>query len=135
MKTKLTFSTAFHPQTDGQTERVNAVINQYLRNYVSADQRDWVEYLGLAEFSYNKAKHSATGESPFKVAFGVEPLTPIDLTLNDAQSKTEHNEVAEDFVAKREQLLERTRWQMEKAQGRYVKQVNKGRRHVEYEVG
>lgn len=49
--TKLTFSTAFHPQTDGQTERVNGVLNQYLRNFVSADQRDWANYVGLAEFS------------------------------------------------------------------------------------
>jgi hypothetical protein len=67
--TKLTFSTAFHPQTDGQTERVNEVLNQYLRNFVSADQRDWADYVGLAEFSYNSATHSATKQSPFKVAY------------------------------------------------------------------
>ena len=58
--TKLTFSTAFHPQTDEQTERVNGVLNQYLRNFGSADQRDWADYVGLAEFSFNAATHSAT---------------------------------------------------------------------------
>jgi hypothetical protein len=135
MKTKLTFSTAFHPQTDGQTERVNGVLNQYLRNYVSADQSDWSEYLGLAEFSYNASRHSATGESPFKVAYGVEPLMPADLALEGLQSELERSQVAEDFVAKREQLLEKTKWYLDKAQKRYVKQVNKGRRHEEYEEG
>ena len=135
MKTKLTFSTAFHPQTDGQTERVNGVLNQYLRNYVSADQSDWSEYLGLAEFSYNASRHSATGQSPFKVAYGVEPLMPTDLVLDRLQSEVERSQVAEDFVAKREQILEKTKWYLDKAQKRYVKQVNKGRRHEEYEEG
>jgi transposase InsO family protein len=91
MKTKLTFSTAFHPQTDGQTERVNGVLNQYLRNYVSADQSDWADYLCLGEFSYNKAKYAATGESPFQVAYGVEPLMPTDLALEQSQDNMEPN--------------------------------------------
>jgi hypothetical protein len=135
MKTKLAFSTAFHPQTDGQTERVNGVLNQYLRNYVSADQSDWTEYLVLAEFSYNKAKHAATGESPFKVAYGVEPLMPTDLALEQAQVEPLPNQDAEDLIAKREQMLEKTKVWLAKAQKRYVDQVNKGRRHVEYEEG
>ena len=67
--TKLTFSTTFHLQIDGQTERVNGVLNQYLRNFVSAYQRDWVDNVGLAEFSYNAATHLATKQLPFKVAY------------------------------------------------------------------
>lgn len=79
--TKLKFSTVFHPETDGQTERVNSVLNQYLRNYVSVDQGDWAEWLGLAEYCYNSTKHSATGESPFLLAYGREPEGPLDLAL------------------------------------------------------
>ena len=133
--TKLSFSTAFHPQTDGQTERVNGVLNQYLRNFVSADQRDWVDYVGLAEFSYNAATHSATKQSPFMVAYGVEPLQPADLALEGARSTLEFSQDGEDLAKKREQRLEKTKMLLEKAQKRYEKQVNAGRREVEYEVG
>ena len=81
LKTKLKMNTAFHPETDGQTERVNQVLNMYLRNYVAADQRDWTEWLALAEFCYNSHKHTATKQSPFYVARGFEPLTPVELAL------------------------------------------------------
>ena len=51
--TKLHFSTSFHSQTDGQTERVNALLKCYLRHYVSAHQKDWSRLLDMAQFSYN----------------------------------------------------------------------------------
>jgi hypothetical protein len=65
--TKLKFSTAFHSQMVGK----NGVVNQYLRNLVGADQRDWVHYVGRAEFSCNVAMHLATKGSFFVVANGV----------------------------------------------------------------
>ena len=132
--TKLTFSTAFHPQTDGQTERVNGVLNQYLRNFVSADQRDWVDYVGLAEFSHNAATHSATKQSPFKVAYGVDLLQPANQALEGAHSTLEFNQDGEGLAKKREQILEKTKLLLEKADKCYEKQVNAGRREVEYEV-
>jgi hypothetical protein len=55
MGSELKMSTSFRPQTDGQTERVNLVIQQFLRNYVVADQQDWVDHLELAEFCYNNS--------------------------------------------------------------------------------
>ena len=58
-------SSAFHPQTDGQTERMNSVLEQYLRMYCDYQQTDWASILPLAEFSYNNSKHSATTLSPF----------------------------------------------------------------------
>ncbi|KAK4383414.1 Transposon Ty3-I Gag-Pol polyprotein [Sesamum angolense] len=60
MGTELKFSTANHPQTDGQTERVNALVEDYLRDYVSASQRNWVDLLDVPQFSYNLHKSSAT---------------------------------------------------------------------------
>ena len=71
-------STAFRPQTDGQTERVNLVLQEYLRNYVNADQTDWADHISMAEFSYNNTKHSGTGFSLFMVVFRMELLSPID---------------------------------------------------------
>ena len=66
-------STAFHPQTDGQTERMNSVLEQYLRIYTDYQQSDWANLLPMAEFSYNNSKHSATTLSPFFANYGYHP--------------------------------------------------------------
>ncbi len=63
--TKQAMSTAYHPQTDGQTERVNRVLEDMLRMYVSKAQTDWDEKLSCAEFAINNAEHSSTGFTPF----------------------------------------------------------------------
>lgn len=60
LQVKQKLSTAFHPQTDGQTERVNSVLEQYLRCYINYQQSDWNDYLPLAQFAYNNSKHSTT---------------------------------------------------------------------------
>lgn len=70
---KQNLSTAYHPQTDGQTERVNQVVEAYLRAYVDYAQDDWAEWLPLAEFAYNNAEHSSTGMSPFYANYGFHP--------------------------------------------------------------
>ncbi len=77
------FSTAYHPQTDGQTERVNQVMEDYLRHYVNAEQSNWEDLLSMAEFAYNNAFHSAINTTPFLLNYGVEPLTPLSF-LTDA---------------------------------------------------
>ncbi|GAQ89367.1 putative retrotransposon protein [Klebsormidium nitens] len=77
--TKLSFSTAFHPQTDGQTERVNRVIEEALRPYVNARHSDWDLYLTPIEFAYNNSVQLSTGHSPFYLNTGRHPLTPSNL--------------------------------------------------------
>ena len=79
MGTKLHFSTSFHPQTDGQTERVNALLEQYLRHFVSANQIDWAKLLDVAQFSYNLQMSEATEKSPFEIIMGQQPMTPHTL--------------------------------------------------------
>ena len=91
--------------------------------------------MDLVEFGYNVAMHSATKQSPFKVAYGVEPLQPADLALEGAHSTLEFNQGGEDFAQKREQVLEKPKLLLKKAQKRYKKQVNARRREVEYGVG
>jgi len=66
-------STAFHPQTDGQTERLNQTLEQYLRAYVNHEQDNWVELLPLAQFAHNSAKNETTATSPFFANYGYEP--------------------------------------------------------------
>ncbi|KAF8755124.1 hypothetical protein RHS01_05741 [Rhizoctonia solani] len=74
------FSSAYHPQSDGQTERVNPTVEHFLRAYSGINQRDWVKWLPMAEFAYNNAVHSATGKTPFKALYGWEPaLTPSNI--------------------------------------------------------
>ena len=71
IKTKL--SIAFHPKTDGQTERVDQTIEQYLRHYCSWKQDDWDELLPMPEFAYNSAKFETTSISPFEANYGMLP--------------------------------------------------------------
>ena len=66
-------STAYHPQTDGQTERVNQVLEQYLRTFWAWDQKEWLELLPYTEFCYNNTGYSATKVTPFYATFGYHP--------------------------------------------------------------
>ena len=66
-------TTAFHPQTDGQTEKVNQVLKQFLCMFTTKCQDDWCELLPLAEFSYNNACHSSIGFSPFYATYWYHP--------------------------------------------------------------
>src|SRR5947209_2006041 len=75
--TKLAMSTAYHPQTDGQTERLNRTLEEMLRAYVGYKQDNWDDYLPMAEFAYNNAKQTSTGLTPFELDCGQTPNTPL----------------------------------------------------------
>jgi hypothetical protein len=86
-------STAFHPQTDGQTERLNQTIEAYLRSFVNFEQNNWVELLPMAEFSYNNSVTSPTGITPFYANFGFHPTTmnpPAATIFNPASTVYAH---------------------------------------------
>ena len=67
---KRRLSTAFHPQTDGQTKRQNSTMKAYLRAFVNFEQNDWVKLLSMAEFAYNNAKNTSIGYTPFELNCG-----------------------------------------------------------------
>lgn len=71
--TELNMSTPYHPQTDGQSERVNQCLEIYLRCFIHACPNHWSQYLSLAEFWYNSSHHSALDMSPFHALYGHEP--------------------------------------------------------------
>jgi len=77
LQTQLNFSTAYHPETDGQTERVNQVLEDMLRMYVMDQQTKWEKYLPLVEFSYNNSYHSSIGMAPFEILYGRPCRTPL----------------------------------------------------------
>ena len=71
-------STAYHPQTDRQTERLNQNVEQYLRLFVSQRQNNWPEWIACAEFAYNNKVHSMTKVSPFYTNYGQHPRMRIE---------------------------------------------------------
>ena len=91
LKTKLTPSTAFHQQTDGQSERVIQTLAQYLRGFVNFAQDDWAKWLPIAEFAINNHENESTGMSPFFANYGwnprlgLEPRSPLPKDLSAAE--------------------------------------------------
>ncbi|SOV01667.1 uncharacterized protein UDID_18169 [Ustilago sp. UG-2017a] len=77
---KTHFSSAYHPQSDGQTERINQVLEQFLRGYSNHLQTDWSDLLPLAEFSYNNAEHASTQLTLFFANYGYHPRFSFDNT-------------------------------------------------------
>jgi transposase InsO family protein len=77
---KSTMSTAFHPQTDGETERVNPELEQYLRIFCNFQVDNWAELIFFMKFAHNARAHSATNHSPFKVWYGYQPefIPPVN---------------------------------------------------------
>ena len=81
-------STAFHPQTDGQTEQLNREINTYLRIYVSDHQRDWAKWIKIVQFVWNNTVSSVTTDSPFGITRSYSPrlgTEPVDVSAPAAK--------------------------------------------------
>ena len=77
LNTTFNFSTSFHPQTDGQTKRVNQLLEDMLRMNVKEQPSKWEDYLHLVEFSYNNHYQASARYSPFEILYGRKCNTPI----------------------------------------------------------
>ena len=86
---KQNMSTAYHPQTDGQTERVNQILEQYLRIFCNYQQDNWQSLLTLAEFTYNNTKHASTTISPFFANYGYHPRFQLRVTNENKSPSAE----------------------------------------------
>ena len=91
---KANLSTAYHPETDGQTEPVNQILEQYLQVYINEQQDNWDNLLPLAEFMYNNTLHSATMVTPFFANKGFHPK--LEVSLEPVVSEAAH-QVATDL--------------------------------------
>jgi hypothetical protein len=82
LSTNIKLSTAFHPQTDGQSERTNQTLEQYLRCFIDYQQTNWHKLLTFAEFSYNNTEHSSLKCSPFFANYGYNPSLDVKVKEN-----------------------------------------------------
>jgi transposase InsO family protein len=96
-------STAFHPETDGQTEHTNAILEQYLRAYINYEQDDWSSWLSQAEFANNAHILETTGTTPFFANYGYHPRLEIGLP------GPKDNTPPTDFIGMMRELHERLR--------------------------
>ncbi|QRW26782.1 Transposon Tf2-1 polyprotein [Rhizoctonia solani] len=80
---KPTFSTAYHPQTDGQTERIQREVEVFIRMFGNHRQSNWVSLLPIAEFALNNLKQTSTGKSPFQICYGMNPQFTIGQKLDE----------------------------------------------------
>ncbi|KZV57841.1 hypothetical protein F511_03410 [Dorcoceras hygrometricum] len=132
MGSDLKFSTTNHPQTDGQTERINQLLEEYLRHFVTASQKNWVSLLDVAQFSYNLHKASSTGMSPFELVHGFQPTAPHVIALQRSGGACP---AAYRFARTKQELYDEAKDSLAKAQRRMKKYVDKGRRDIEFQVG
>lgn len=127
---QLNMSSAYHPQTDGQTERVNQCLETFLRCFVHSCPTQWLHWLALAEYWYNTSFHSALGRTPFEAlygytprAFGVSAATTTPIT--DLQSWLQDRDLMQRLI--RQHLL--------RARQRMKSQADKGRTERQFSVG
>ena len=129
-KVNLQLSTAYHPQTDGQTERVNQCLEMYLRCSVQDSPKAWTQWLLLAELWYNSSYHTALGCSPFKALYGYEPNVGAVPNVLASTSTT----IAE-IIENRELHLEVLKTNLAKAQNRMKLLADQKRQDYYFSVG
>lgn len=141
LATRRLFSTAFHPQTDGQTERMNQTLESYLRCYVNYQQSDWAELLSSAEYAMNSAPNATTGESPFDRVLRFTPTLRVNLereshaqTPENATAERKAKGIAEALDIARE-AYETSEKYMRNAYGSEAKYYNKKRTEMHFEIG
>jgi hypothetical protein len=138
LKIEARLSTAFHPETDGQTERKNAIMEQYFRSYTSYLQDDWAKWAPLAEFTANNTISETTGISPFLANYGQHPRLgfepPTDIVRPVHQKQQVDN--VHKFVEDMKNIEAFIRDEMQWAQAIYEEKANRKRSPAPaYQIG
>jgi transposase InsO family protein len=132
--TELRMSSSYHPQTDGQTERLNRVLETGLRLYCNASRTDWDECLHLVEAFYNSSVHESTGKTPFEMN-GTVWTDAATLALQSPVMTQVHNQKAEDVLSQLRLVWTEARRAMMRSQEKQKKYADEKRREEQYEVG
>ena len=131
--TQLCMSTAFHPQTDGQTERMNRLIEETLRHYVSFAQNDWDKNIQLVAFAINNARNESIQNTPFFLNKGIHPRMPCG--ISDFPTALEMNPKTVAFTESMTEALSNAKRCMANAQSNQKQQADKKRRDVTFLKG
>ena len=127
--TKQRLSTAFHPQTDGQTERTNRTLEDMLRHYVDPNHTDWDTHLAAAEFAINNSYQESIKTTPFRLNTFEDPPTPMTLGKNSRVP------AAQMLANQMEDDLLRAKAALQSAQDRQKLYADKKRRPIHYRIG
>ena len=130
-------STAYHPETDGQSEIANQEMERHLRSFVNYNQDDWADLLPMAEFAANSAPSATTGLSPFMATKGYEPrmsFDPIELSSESTRERLANGK-ARAITEDMKKIWDFVKQNMGKAQERQITAADRHRRDVSYEVG
>jgi transposase InsO family protein len=127
---QLQMSIVYHPQSDGQSERVNQCLETFLCYFVHACPHQWSRWLSVAQFWYNSSPHSAIGMSPFQALYG---CTPKQFGIAD-QTVIMSSELSS-WLKERQLMSELVKQHLERAKLRMKRQVDKGRSEREFAVG
>nr|MDZ8005329.1 RNase H-like domain-containing protein [Nostoc sp. DedSLP05] len=123
-------SSAYHPQTDGQTEIVNKCLEGYLRMYTGDKQCRWMKWLHLAEYWYNTTYHTAIKMSPFKALYGYDPPSPRDWISTDIRVAA-----AGDVIEETLETMRSLKENLQMAVNRMKQQADQHRTERTFEVG
>lgn len=127
--TELRFSTAYHPQTDGQSERTNRLLEECLRHFINPRQDDWDEYLDLAEFANNDSVQLSTGYTAFYLTYGQHPISAVDFANPPVLPS------AETFINTITSSVHHAKQKIQEAQTKQCIAANRTRRDVQFKVG
>ena len=132
LATKLQYSSAYHPQTDGQTEVVNRSLGNLLRCLAKDHIKQWDLTLPQAEFAYNSTVNRSTGKSPFQVVYGQNPNQVVDLMDVSNQPRASDDAIA--YAENLREIQEEVRKKLENINQRYKQAADRNRRFKEYKV-
>jgi hypothetical protein len=130
MGTNLSFSTAYHPQTSGQTERVNQILEDMLKACVIPFSKNWEKCLPFAEFSYNNSFQSSLGRAPFEALYGRKCRTPLNWSETG-----ERRFFGPDMIKEAKDQVGIIRERLKAAQSRQKSNYDRHHQEVRYEVG
>ncbi|KAJ7959586.1 Ty3/gypsy retrotransposon protein [Quillaja saponaria] len=127
---QLNHSSAYHPQSDGQTEVVNRTVEAYLRCFARDCPKHWSKWLSLAQYWYNTNYRTTIQMSPYHAVFGQEPPSHIPYTKSDSE-----NDAVDRSLSAKEGVIQLLKENIKKAQNRMKMQADRHRTERAYEVG
>ena len=128
------YRTTYHPQSQGQVERMNAIVSQTLRCLMSdvPDLHRWTDYLPTIEMVINSLPNRSTGYSPFFLMYGYHPVLPVELLKGDESTNVK---TLSRFLARTQEVWRQARVQMEKAVAAQKAYYDKKHRDIQFSIG